>query len=199
MLKSQYSFFQILELTYCWLRTKLNFPLARLIRYPSDFRGKQFMQIGNGFTTGYWCRIEAYSKTGLHTLFIGDNVQLNDNVHITASNKVTIGNGVLMASKIYISDTVHGSYVGDENDSSPDIPPNLRPLSFKEVVIEDNVWIGEFVSILPGVIIGKGSIIGANSVVSRDIPEFTIAVGSPAIPIKKFNFINHKWEKIISK
>ncbi|MNE30962.1 putative acetyltransferase [compost metagenome] len=54
------------------------------------------------------------------------------------------------------------------------------------------------VSILPGVTIGRGTIIGANSVVTKDLPPNVIAVGSPAIPIKKYNFINDKWEKITS-
>jgi lipopolysaccharide O-acetyltransferase len=63
------------------------------------------------------------------------------------------------------------------------------------VAIEDNVWLGEFVSVLPGVTIGKGSIVGANSVVSKNLPPYVIAVGTPAKPIKKFNFETNKWEK----
>ena len=65
-------------------------------------------------------------------------------------------------------------------------------------MIEDNVWIGEFVSVLPGVTIGKGTIVGANSVVSRSLPEYVIAVGIPAIPIKKYNFQHSRWEKFNS-
>ena len=51
------------------------------------------------------------------------------------------------------------------------------PLSSKPVVIKDNVWLGEFVSVLPGVTIGKGTIVGANSVVSKSLPPYVIAVG----------------------
>jgi lipopolysaccharide O-acetyltransferase len=69
-------------------------------------------------------------------------------------------------------------------------------LSFKPIIIEDNVWLGEFVSVLPGVTIGKGTIVGANSVVSKDLPKYVIAVGSPAKPVKKFNFSTQRWEKI---
>ena len=121
---------------------------------------------------------------------------MNDHVHITARESVKIGNNVLLASKIYISDCSHGSYSGDENDSHPESIPHDRPLFSKPVVIEDNVWLGEFVSVLPGVTIGKGSIIGTNSVVSKNIPSNVIAVGSPAKPIKKFNFATNNWEKI---
>ncbi len=109
---------------------------------------------------------------------------------------VSIGNNVLLASKIYISDCSHGSYAGDEYDSHPDSIPHDRPLHAKPVVIEDNVWLGEFVSVLPGVTIGRGTIVGANSVVSKDLPPYVIAVGTPAKAIKVFNHETKKWEKI---
>ena len=123
---------------------------------------------------------------------------MNDYVHITAAHSVEIGDNVLMASKIYISDCSHGSYVGNENDSDPMVSPVDRPLSMKAVTIEDNVWLGEFVSVLPGVTIGKGTIVGANSVVSKSLPPYVIAVGSPAKPIKFYNFENKRWEKYVN-
>ena|SRR3569833_3199784 len=110
--------------------------------------------------------------------------------------RVVIGNNVLMASKIYISDCTHGSYSGNEFDSDPEIPPAERPLIAQPVVIEDNVWLGEFVSVLPGVTIGKGTIVGANSVVSRSLPPYVIAVGTPAKVIKNYNFETRMWENV---
>ena len=71
-----------------------------------------------------------------------------------------------------------------------------RKLSAKPVIIHDDVWIGEMVSILPGVEIGKGSIIGANSVVTKYIPDYSIAAGNPAKVIKQYNFNTKRWEKI---
>lgn len=90
----------------------------------------------------------------------------------------------------------HGSYVGDENDSQPNSIVNDRPLSSKPVVIENNVWIGELCSVLPGVTIGENSIIGANSVVTKSIPANSITVGNPAKVIKQFNFETKHWEKV---
>lgn len=84
---------------------------------------------------------------------------------------------------------------GDKNDSTPDSIPHYRKLYSKPVVIEDNVWLGEFVSVLPGVTIGKGTIVGANSVVSKSLPPNVIAVGIPAKPIKIYNFETQNWEK----
>ncbi len=187
---------QIFYLAVNKFRTYFVFPQAKIIRFPIDIRGKKYMKVGRGFTTGYSCRMEAYPVNSEITLEIGNNFQMNDYVHITAMEKVLIGNNVLLASKIYISDCSHGSYSGDENDSSPLEIPKERKLFSKPIVIEDNVWLGEFVSVLPGITIGKGTIVGANSVVSRSLPPNVIAVGSPAVPIKKFNFISERWERI---
>lgn len=192
----RYGFWGSIRLVINLVRTKLAFKEARIIRFPIDIRGKKYIKISKGFTTGVGCRIEAYPQNQEKTLFIGENFQMNDYVHITATEKVIIGKNVLLASKIYISDTSHGSYAGDENDSSPDSIPMERKMVSKQVIIEDNVWLGEFVSVLPGVTIGKGCIVGANSVVAKSLPPYVIAVGSPAKAIKKYNFQSQRWEKI---
>lgn len=192
----QYNFFGKLKVLFSFLYTKLFHSKARLIRLPFDFRNGKFIDLGNGITTGIGCRLEAYPSGGEIVMRFGDNVQMNDYVHITAMNEVRIGNNVLLASKIYISDCTHGSYAGDENDSSPLSIPIDRNYSIKSVIIEDNVWLGEFVSVLPGVTIGKGTIVGANSVVSKSLPANVIAVGAPAKPIKMYNFETERWDKI---
>lgn len=86
---------------------------------------------------------------------------------------------------MYITDNGHGIYSGDATHSLPTEQPIMRCLdSNKEVVISDNVWIGDNVTVLPIVHIGKGCVIGANSVVTKDIPDNCIAVGIPAKVIK---------------
>ena len=192
----KYTFLGTLKMIIFLLRTKFVFKNARIIRFPIDIRGRKYISVGKGFTTGFGCRIEAYQANKKPCLFFGENFQMNDYVHITAMENVKIGNNVLLASKIYISDCSHGSYAGNENDSSPLSIPKNRKMFSNPVNIEDNVWLGEFVSVLPGVTIGKGTIVGANSVVSKSLPPNVIAVGTPAKPIKKFNFDNNKWEKI---
>ena len=196
----QYGFFGGVNLVINLIKTKLLYPNSRLIRFPIDIRNKKNIDFGKNLTTGVGCRIEAFPQitTESKLLKFGRNVQLNDYVHITAAHSVEIGDNVLMASKIYISDCSHGSYVGNENDSDPMVSPVDRPLSMKAVTIEDNVWLGEFVSVLPGVTIGKGTIVGANSVVSKSLPPYVIAVGSPAKPIKFYNFENKRWEKYVN-
>ena len=127
MLK-QYGFFNLLKLIYFKMRTNFVFKNARIIRFPIDIRGRKFMDIGKGFTTGVGCRLEAYPEGNFKTLFIDENFQMNDYVHITAMQSVSIGRNVLFASKIYISDCSHGSYSGDQYDSSPLENPKDRKM-----------------------------------------------------------------------
>lgn len=192
----QRGFIEILYLMKCKLITPIFFSKSRLIRLPIDVRGKKGINFGKNLTTGKYCRLESFSKDGNKTLFFGTNVQINDFVHINALKNVKIGDNVLIASKVFITDLEHGSYKSDEYDSVPDSIVKDRDLSSHDVIIEDNVWIGEMVSILPGVTIGKNSIIGSNSVVTKSIPENCIAVGNPAKIVKKYNYDTQKWERI---
>ncbi|WP_243403344.1 LbetaH domain-containing protein [Sphingobacterium haloxyli] len=150
--------------------------------------------MGKGFTTGFNCRIDAFDlkKSNAALITIGENVQINDFVHIGAVEKIIIKDNVLIASKVFITDHNHGNYSGAYQDS-PKSTPSSRPIISKPVVIESNVWIGEFVSVLPGVTIGEGSVIGTMSAVVRDIPPYSIAVGAPAKVIKKFDFKKNEW------
>jgi len=95
---------------------------------------------------------------------------------------VEIGNNVLIASKVYIADHSHG----DTSLAHLSLPPVCRPLFSKgKVIIEDDVWIGEGAAILPGVVIGRGAIIGTNAVVTKDVDPYTVVGGVPARIIKK--------------
>lgn len=190
------SFYEFWKLGINFIKTKIFFPKARLIRFPFDIRGTKYIKYGKNFTTGTGCRIEAYKfKDKIPELIIGDNVQINDYVHFSCAESLIIGDNVLIASKVYITDLNHGSYSG-EKQSNPEEIAKERKIYTKPVKIENNVWIGENVVILPGTTVGKNSVIGANAVVSRDIPKNCIAVGNPATIIKKYNFETKEWEKI---
>ena len=191
-----YGFLGLIRMFYNLVLTKVFFHRVRLIRFPIEIRGKKFIEFGENLTTGTGCRIEAipfYSPKMI--IKFGKNIEINDYVHIAGISSVIIGDNVLIASKVFISDIQHGCYSGDEMHDHPDVPPGDRSLSSKDVLIEENVWIGESAVVLAGVTIGKGSIIGANSVVSKSIPPYVIAVGCPAKVIKKFNFKTQQWEK----
>lgn len=121
-------------------------------------------------------------------LSIGEGSCIGNFNHITCVRKVIIGKKVLTSDKVYISDNLH-SY------ENPEIAIMDQPVTFKkEVIIGDGAWIGEHVCII-GASVGKNSIIGSNSVVTRDIPDYCIAVGNPARVIKTYNFETKAWEK----
>lgn len=189
-MRNQYSISEFVSNVFALGITRVFFPGARFIRRPVYIRGKKHLCYGKGFTTGHNCRFDLNGE-GI-TLQFGENCEIGDNVHIVAHESVKIGSDVLMASKIFISDTNHGNYT-DKYQDSPNTIPNMRKLCTKPVSIGNRVWIGENVVILPGVSIGDGCIIGANSVVNRDIEMNTIAAGSPAKQIKKWNLKHKQW------
>lgn len=190
-----YGFFGLLRLFRDFILTKIFYKQCRIIRFPFYIRGARFIHFGKGFSTGVNCRIDAF-KFGDNNpnLFFGNNVKLNDYVHIAASSKVYIGNNVLIASKVFITDHDHGSYQACSHDILQS--PDSREIVSSPTIINDNVWLGENVSVLSGVTIGKNAIIGASSVVTKDIPEYSICIGNPARIIKTYCKERLKWVSV---
>ena len=129
------------------------------------------------------------------TIHIGDRVSVSDDVHISCSNKITIGNDVLIGSHVYVSDHDHGIYQGeDRKHSNPNQKPAERLLTADGYVkIGDRVHIGEYAAIMKNVSIGCGSIVGAHTVVVKDVPEDVIVVGNPARIVKRYNSTTGFW------
>ena len=197
LVKNMYGLGEILRNTISLFYTKIFYKGARLIRRPIFVRGKKFLSYGEGFTTGYRCRLEMFD-TGVGNdkkLVIGSNCKIGDYVHIAVGESVTIGENCLMASKIYISDINHGDYSGNFEYSTPDTAPDHRKLYTRPVFIGKNVWIEENVCILQGVKIGDGRIVGANSIVNRDVPNNCIVGGASAKIIKEWDSEMGMWIK----
>ena len=153
----------------------------------TTYIGEKYISIGDNTSIGDNGRLTAYGyyeKTKQHftpLLTIGNNCNIGEQSHITAINCIMIGNNVLTGPRVLITDNAHG----DSLFKLLDTAPTERFLYSKgKVVIEDNVWIAEGAMIMPGVRIGKGSIIAANSVVTKDIPPYSVAAGTPAKIIK---------------
>ena len=116
------------------------------------------------------------------SLSIGANCNFGAFLHLTCTNKMVIGNNVLTGKWVTISDNNHG----ETSEESLQIPPCKRPIVSKgPVIIEDDVWIGDKATILAGVHIGKGAVIAANAVVTKDVPAYSVAAGNPAKIVKK--------------
>jgi len=104
---------------------------------------------------------------------IGDHSWIGPGSIVYGNGGVNIGNNVMIASHCVINTVSH-------HTSRTDIPMNRQGTYCNPVTIDEDVWIGTSAVILQGVCIGRGSIIGAGAVVTRDIPPFSIAVGLPA-------------------
>ncbi len=107
---------------------------------------------------------------------VGDNFYTNHNVTILDGAKVTFGRSVFIAPNCVFSTAGHA------------IDPEQRSRGLEialPITVGDNVWIGANVTVLPGVAIGSNTIIGAGSVVNRDIPEGVIAVGNPCRVVRR--------------
>ena len=158
------------------------------------FREPEFIKLGNSCTIGensylYCWRTYKYKDIiqQVHgSITIGDNFRATRNLTIQACGDLRIGDNVLIASNVFICDYNHGT--DDVEDSYLNNELTLSP-----VEICDGVWIGQGVYILPGVTIGRNSIIGAGSVVTKSIPEYCIAVGNPAKVIKCYNSEEKCW------
>ncbi len=101
--------------------------------------------------------------------------------HIYATSKIEIGKKVLMADKVYLSDNLHGHV-------NVELPVIDQPIEqTKPVIIGDGAWLGENACVI-GASVGKNAVVGANSVVTKDIPDYAVAVGAPAYIIKRFDF-----------
>ena len=139
------------------------------------------ISVGDNFSTGPLLRLRAYdvfeNEVYNPLISIGNDFYAGQDCSVMAVGTITIGNNVTLASRVTIIDHSHGK--GDYSDI--DIPVMKRRLGCKgPIIIEDNVWLCEGGVVLSGVRIGKSSIIGANSVVTHDIPPYSIAVGIPA-------------------
>ena len=152
------------------------------ISIPITLTGGKYIICGKDVFLGANGILSAWGSYGKQKfsprIFIGNNVTISNGFHISAANKIIIKDWVLIGKYVTIVDNSHGEI----SKQSVDIPPILRSLRLKGegIVIEENVWIGDKVTIIGSVNIGKGAIIGANSVVTKDIPSYSIAVGSPA-------------------
>ncbi len=181
---------------------KLAAPNFRCGRSPR-LLGLAHMRVGRNFAAGDHLWLEAvteYAGRALSPLLtIGDNVGASDNVHIACAHSVTIGSGTLFGSRVVVTDHEHGLYRGP-SQSSPGSIPAQRPLSAAgTVVIGANVWLGDGVAVLNGARIGDGCIVGANSVVTGEIPAHTIAAGAPARPLRRWHDGRREWIAIDSQ
>jgi len=174
----------------CNVKRFNHFSYTATIDNPSRIEGHQYISIeAYAYVQSFSWLLALKSDNVKPHLEIKKGATIGRFSHIVALRKVVIGENVLIAEKVYISDNTH-----EYRDVTQ--PIIKQPILHKgDVYIGENSWIGENVSII-GVSIGKHCVIGANSVVTQDIPDYSVAVGIPAKVIKRYNFNNNKWENV---
>jgi acetyltransferase-like isoleucine patch superfamily enzyme len=172
-------------------RSFLFFGKKNNVIFPLNIDGMQNISIGDNVNIAYKTWLAAVPLTGSEKceLIIGDGSCLGNFNHIYATRSIVIGKNVLTADKVYISDNLHGY----EDITVPIIHQPIKQVA--TVTIGDGTWLGENVCVI-GAKIGENCVIGANSVVTKDIPDYCVAVGSPARVIKRYCFEENKWLKV---
>lgn len=130
-----------------------------------------------------------FSISAPHNMTIGDNVWIGNNFYAKAEGKIIIKSGCIISRYCEIWTSNHNY---DSNDLQ--MIPYDRRFILKPVEINENVWIGSKVIILPGVSIGEGAVVGAGSVVTKDIPKYAVVGGNPAKVLKYRN--EKKYEEL---
>ncbi len=173
---------------YSWSFKK--FGKRSTLSFPFRVNGAKYITIGNKVHISERSWIFAYKRIGNDPqINIHDGTYIGRSTHIVSVSGITIQQNVLISDKVYLSDNLH-EYKNIELPIKSQKILDKGPIS-----IGENTWIGENVCVI-GSSIGKHCVIGSNSVVLSNIPDYSVAVGSPAKVIKRYNQITKDWERV---
>jgi acetyltransferase-like isoleucine patch superfamily enzyme len=162
------------------------FPEVHIVR-------PQFISIGDNVTIGTGTDIYVHpTRSDLkgYIIRIANNVHIGSHNIIGARKSIVLEDNVLIGPHVMIGDHTH-RYENIEIPVKQQEATEGRPIR-----VEQDSWIGANVFILPNVTIGRHSVVGANSVVNRDIPPYSVAVGAPARVIKRYDFDLKQWVRV---
>ena len=161
---------------------------------PVQIQKSEYCSFGRNVRIKAYSRIDCYDNFAniklSPDLYFDDGVIVGYRCSFLVADTIRIGKNTILASDILVTTENHG--IDPEND----IPYHAQPLSVSPISIGEGCWIGEKVTILPGVKIGDKCIIATGAVVNKDIPDYSIAGGVPARVLKRYNFGTHTWEKV---
>jgi len=162
-----------------------------LLYKPLLLSGTEFIRIGSGTLIRQGARIEALllDPGQPPSIEIGNNVNIEQNVHIICSSRIRIGDDVTITGNCSVVDTTHPFQdIDDPVKIGARIDPTPRP-----VEIGEGTFVGIGCVILPNVRIGKHCVVGSNSTVTHDIPDYCVAIGSPARVQQRYDFKSRSW------
>lgn len=154
---------------------------------PICLEGKRRIKIGNKVRIYPGARMETYGAHG--SIYIKDNVSIGQNFHIISSgSELVVDTDTTISGNVFITNIDHAyEKIG--------VHILRQDFIIKETKIGQNCFIGYGVAILAGTILGKQCIVGANSVVRGEFPDYCVIAGAPARVIKKYNIYSGTWEK----
>ena len=146
----------------------------------------------NAFTLGDHSTIEDFStiNNGVGNVEIGTNCRVG--LGCTLIGPVTLKNDVRLAQNVVLSGLNH-------NYEDVTVPIFQQGVSTSPITVEEDVWIGANTTVVAGITIGKHTVIAGGSVVTKDIPPYSVAVGNPARVVKQFNHHTGEWERVQKK
>lgn len=158
-----------------------NFGRRSVLARPCRLEGTQHIHIESSVWIGPGSWLQCVPHGATAELSIGERVTASGSLVLSAAHSITVEADVLFARNVYVSDHIHRY-----DDTSK--PVHAQAVSkLAPVRIEEGAWLGQNVVVCPGVTIGRGAVIGAGSVVNSDIPAYSVAVGSPARVVKRFD------------
>jgi acetyltransferase-like isoleucine patch superfamily enzyme len=152
-------------------RTRLSLPVQLV--------GTERIALGSRVYFGPGCWLLTHEPGG--RLEVGDDTSIAGYCVLSAATSVRIGRSVLFARNVYIADHRHGF----ELDGTPIIDQPLQEI--RPVVVEDGAWLGQNVVLLPGVTVGRGAVVGANSVIREDVPPRSVVAGAPGRLVRRLS------------
>lgn len=175
---------------YLTLKGSRNFTIGKRGR----INRLSYLTIGNGSDIGYDCRfifVDSYAGESYSPgLDIGVEVSIGNRFTVLSASKIRIEDRCLIADDTCIASHNHGMNP-ERADTYADTPLEAEP-----VVIKKGCWLGEKVTILPGVTLGEKSIVAAGAVVTKSFPEYSLIGGVPAKLLKTYNLKTHQWERV---
>jgi acetyltransferase-like isoleucine patch superfamily enzyme len=174
--------------------------LPRSIVNPAAIRLGSDVKLGPGSVLkantrfpGGWMRHpqgEHVSQTFEPSITIGDRVTATGSLQVVAFDEIVIEDDVMFAANVFVSDGAHGTTTGETPYKFQGIT-GIAPIR-----IGRGSWIGQNAVIMPGVSIGELAVIGANSVVTKDIPARSVAVGAPARVVRRWDLTSQRWHAV---
>lgn len=164
------------------------FGFGSVLESPHLLTNPRFVSIGRGVHIRRGARLEALESTGrVPHLVIGDGTSIHMHFHCGAALRVEIGRNVLIAGRVYVTDHDHAF----DDPARPVVSNNAVVAAL--TAIEDESWIGEGATVLKGVRVGRGAVVAAGAVVTRDVPPHTIVAGVPARPLRRYDAAARAW------